>query len=484
DYDPPCSFGLPDGHCYSLWYNGHGLLAGQIHKGWFPNSKKGWNYGCGEYGAEGLDPLDLMQRRYPSEWLPQPGEEESEWTAARISHAQSADMSHFFFDRPTTVAGWVEASQEHQRFATKLMTDAFRRDERMVSCAIHLFIDAWPAGWMKSIVDCERRPKPAFFALRDSLAPLFVSLRSDRFAVWAGENLETELWLCNDTPSAITDCKVQWQVEDASGKVLASGTTDAEIPSCAPRFQGKIRWQAPDVSSRGKVTLRAALVDQQGQVLSSSPLTLDVFPRSNAVPAVPVLLSEADTAAGKLVAEVGETKPQTVTAPTSSASVAVASHWPEDEKLAGQWLDWVAAGGKLILLDVPIGSYAFGEATMEVMRMGFAPSNFASRATGHPLVEGMEKQDFSYWYDPSVDHITPVLPYSFTGTGDWKAILVSGHSDWGVKRKPTFGAAELPHGAGQIIVCQARIVGRTSTNPSAALFVQRLLEPRTTTSAS
>ena len=49
------------------------------------------------------------------------------------------------------------------------MTEAFRRDPRMQSFAIHLFIDAWPAGWMKAIMDRERQPKPAYFAVRDVL---------------------------------------------------------------------------------------------------------------------------------------------------------------------------------------------------------------------------------------------------------------------------------------------------------------------------
>ena len=65
------------------------------------------------------------------------------------------------------------------------MTEAFRRDDRMVSNAIHLFIDAWPSGWMKSIMDCKRIPKQAYFAYRDALAPLLVSLRTDRFAYTA-----------------------------------------------------------------------------------------------------------------------------------------------------------------------------------------------------------------------------------------------------------------------------------------------------------
>jgi hypothetical protein len=68
DYDPPAP-GLPDNHIYTLWYVGHGIDAGALHAGHWVPTKPGWNHACGEFGAEGLDFVDLMRRRYPSEWL-------------------------------------------------------------------------------------------------------------------------------------------------------------------------------------------------------------------------------------------------------------------------------------------------------------------------------------------------------------------------------------------------------------------------------
>ena len=39
---------------------------------------------------------------------------------------------------------------------------------------------------------CKRIPKQAYFAYRDALAPLLVSLRTDRFAYTAGETIQIE----------------------------------------------------------------------------------------------------------------------------------------------------------------------------------------------------------------------------------------------------------------------------------------------------
>ncbi len=83
DYDPPGP-GLPDNHCYCGWYNGHGVDLGALHKGCWMPVKPGWNYGCGEFGAEGLDPVELMRRRYPKSWLPQTAGEEKKWTPDKI----------------------------------------------------------------------------------------------------------------------------------------------------------------------------------------------------------------------------------------------------------------------------------------------------------------------------------------------------------------------------------------------------------------
>ena len=83
DYDPPGP-GMPDNHCYPGWYNGHGIDLGLLHKGHWQRVKPGWVYGCGEFGAEGLDPVALMRKHYPQAWLPQTADEEKTWTPDKI----------------------------------------------------------------------------------------------------------------------------------------------------------------------------------------------------------------------------------------------------------------------------------------------------------------------------------------------------------------------------------------------------------------
>ena len=262
DYDPPTE-SMPDNHCYPMWYNGHGIDIGLLNKGYWLPTLPGWYYGCGEFGAEGLDFADLMKRKYPREWLKEP------FNPGNIVRAQTESFHHFFFDSGESIEEWVEKSQLHQAFATKFMTEAFRRDSRMISFAIHLFIDAWPSGWMKTIMDCERNPKPAYFAYRDALEPILVSLRTDRFAYFSGEKLSVEAFVANDT-----DAEGEYtMVYECEGKraeqkfVLAPGeVTYVSNPTLALT-----------ADKRRSVTLKAILLDKGGKVVTYNSVSFDVF---------------------------------------------------------------------------------------------------------------------------------------------------------------------------------------------------------------
>ena len=102
DYFPP-EPGLPDNHCYCGWYNGHGVELGRLHRGYWQPVKPGWYYGCGEFGSEGLDPVELMRRHYPADWLPQAPQEEASWSPNQIVKAQTGQFHYMWFDTQHSV---------------------------------------------------------------------------------------------------------------------------------------------------------------------------------------------------------------------------------------------------------------------------------------------------------------------------------------------------------------------------------------------
>ena len=278
DYDPPTGEGMPDFHCYTMWYTNHAQPIGRLLKGYLPPVKPGWMTGCGEYGAEGLDNENIILERYPPEWLEK--DELGRWYPDKIVRAQTHGTHGDWYREQTTVSDWVKASQKHQAEATKLMTDLYRRRADIINhTAIHLLTDAWPSGWMKTLVGCDRVPKPAYFSYMDALVRLRVNLYTDRRYVYDDEEIGVEAWLLNDT-AASRRLVIYAELMDAASKTAyeayrLAGSVDAAASVCA----GIIPVKFGRVKEKTSMRLAASILDENGEVLHSEGLELTVYPR-------------------------------------------------------------------------------------------------------------------------------------------------------------------------------------------------------------
>ena len=406
DYDPPTE-SMPDNHCYPMWYNGHGIDIGRLNKGYGLKVRPGWYYGCGEYGAEGLDFEEVMRESYPASWIEEP------FNPSNIVRAQTGSFHYFFYDTQNNMEDWVRESHAFQAFATSIMTDAFRRDDNMVSNAIHLFIDAWPSGWMKTIMDCKRNPKPAFFAYRNSLEPVMLSLRTDRFTYFEGEEISIEAHICNDTNCEGKDYKITYELYQ-DGKLIMKTTQVAEIENCRASYVGSVEFKAPEVSDRQKYILKAILQDKDGDVITYNELGLEVF---------------------------------------------------EDVE--------IRENDNIVLIEkLEPGVYDIAGEKVTVKACGMLPVHFASRKTGHKAVESFDAKDFSYWYDKESDMITPILYNTFTASG-FTPILTSGNmdekGDWG----KVLACAVKEYEGKKYVICQ---VDLRCENPIAKRFKKAIYE--------
>ena len=407
DYNPP-SDNMPDNHCYTLWYNGHGIDVGKLHKGYWQETAPGWYYGCGEYGTEGLDFAELMRRRYPAEWLREP------FNPNNIIAAQTGNFHYFFYDTQHTLEDWVHESQAHQAFAARLMTEAFRRDSRMVSNAIHLFIDAWPSGWMKSIMDCERNPKPAYFACRNASEPLMVSLRTDRFSYYAGEPVSIEAHLCNDTDTAFNG-RIVFELYGKNG-LLRRGEQMVAVQACDAAYTCTAEFPANEVNDREEFMLKAVLMETNGAVVTYNQIKFDVF-------------EDVEVPENKNVVIYNNLKP---------------------------------------------GEYEIAGETVKVTACGMSPVYFVSRNTNHNAVLEFRKRDFSFWYNKAEDRISAICAATFEAPG-FTPILTGGNQvnngNWQVGWGPTLVAAEKVFEGKRHIICQ---VDSRTENPVAKRFLRNL----------
>ena len=465
DYEPPDTT-LPDNHCYTCWYNGHGVDLGTLVRGdWLPVSE-GWYCGCGEFGTEGLDPVPVMRKYYPKEWLPQTDEAEKAWSPRSIVDAQTGQFHYFFYETPSTLAEWVFRSQEYQAEATRLMTEAFRRNADMVSFAIHLFIDAFPDGWMKAIVDVDRTPKPAYFAYRDALTPVMVSLRTDRFACFAGETVGVEVWLCNDRPDAVQNARLMYEVDLPGGAVL-SGEMTCDIPESGACYAGDIAFDT--AAEEGIANVRCALLDANGAVLHRARQCVEIYAAPALSEPVKFYLPNEGGPAGQLAAGL-----HAEAASLEEARCVLFDRY-EDYAAQREMYDHLAeAGKKMIFLELPAGEFVLHGETVVVRESSMLPMHFVSRDTGHRWVRGFHRKVFRYWYDRVLDRIAPILERTFTGDA-FAPVLTSGNTDERGEWTKALAVGEMPAGRGSFVLCQLKLAGRVEDNPVAMRFAVRML---------
>ncbi|MDF2511571.1 MAG: ebgA 3 [Herbinix sp.] len=402
DYDPP-SKTLPDNHCYTLWYNGCGVDAGELNKGYWLPVMKDWNYGCGEFGAEGLDCLETMEKYYPKHWLPANQTEEKSWTPANIIASQTGNFHYFFYDTKTSVKEWIDASQQHQAWATKWMSEAFRRNKRMVSTAIHLFIDAFPAGWMKTIMDVDRNPKPAYFAYRDALTPVMVSLRNDRYCYHPGELASVEVWGCNDQDCAFDRIRAEYKIEglnkEGNNEFIGQGEQWITLSRCSSDYLGNVEFTVPKDYQKLRIT--AGIRKEDGELLHYNEMMLEVKPDTTLPDGIQGCIF-GEKGLGKSLAE--ELNLRIVDAvDLKSGDIILIDNWKAFAANRAEIEAIVSSGAKAIFLELEAGEYRMGEKTFQVKASSMLPMNFASRKTGHSLVEGFQEFDFRNWYDRKLE---------------------------------------------------------------------------------
>lgn len=478
DYDPPVSYGLPDYHCYTCWYNGHLIDFGKMHKGYWIPVKDGWNYGCGEFGMEGLDPVSLIKRYYPKEWLPL--HDNDKWTPATIPGDPPPQLGHLhyqFYETPETMAEWVEASQDYQAEVMNFTTRAYRRNRRMISYAYHLFVDAYPNGWMKAMVDYERTPKKAFWEFRESAAPVMVDLRTDRFRVWSEDNIELEARVCNDLDEVLKNVNLCYQVY-MNDKLIQAAKKTVDISASDVTFAGFIQINVPKTCEKSELKVQLALIDEAGNNISNYENKLYVFPKEGGALGKVAFIGECDEIKKQTEAnfDFELVRKEDIDKETAVLIFDIEKYKKEEKKL----LDLAEKGVKLIFFCLPEGGTEIGGTSVNVIKCPSRPVHFVSRNTGHPIVSGLGPKDVRHWYNEKEDLITPVLSETFDAEG-FTAILTGAKRGARTQEEPqgkwekSFAVAEKKTGRGYIRICQIDMTDRITKNPVAQILFKRLI---------
>jgi len=477
DYDPP-SPGVADRHCYNLWYGNHGIDFGKMHRGFWQVSKKDWGHGCGEFGVEGLDSSEVMHAHFPKEWMTVTNDE-GNWVPDAIPYNQTYKFHRLWYETPRGgLEDWITKSHDYQQFALRHIGESFRRDNLCFTCAVHLFIDAFPSNWMKTVMDYHRKPKGGYFGIREAFKPLAVSIRTDRFSWYPGETFEAETWIANDTSLSSTNHTLHYTVKDASGKLLASGGEKSTIAPVQANYQGSIAFEIPeDIDQRSELTISLSLLDASGAAIHEASQTITVFPRPQNT-SDPVCVVGNKENVEPILDFLGTPAVDAITACNQTSTLLCDDFSAFSEK-QDALLDAVQHGATLVLLDLPVGHHTFGDTTIEIIPTGMAERHFVSRDSDHPIVAGLEENDLRFLHDSETNYITPFLRSCIMPSDGLLPILITGtgNSGFGGPKEwiSTVAAGEIKHGLGSIRISQIDLANRVATNSSAGTFAAALI---------
>ncbi len=154
----------------------------------------------GEFGLQAPPDSAVLARFIPQEQLWQPGEAwvyhnaelEKLWRYARALNPAADSLEEF-----------VHASQLAQLRGLQVMIEHARRHKPRVSgCAFWQFNEPWPSiCW--SVLDYSRRPKPAYFKIKELYNPVLISFDYPLVPRAPGERVSGKLVLINDELRAV-----------------------------------------------------------------------------------------------------------------------------------------------------------------------------------------------------------------------------------------------------------------------------------------
>jgi hypothetical protein len=477
-------FGLPVIHCYFTWYapfKGGNIEA--FERGDVAGLKPGWKTVVTEMGAEGLDSWKSMEACYPRAWYP--AAPDSAWDVKSIPLCQTATLYTHHFPKCTTASEWIEASQAHQAWALKEMTQAIRRRaDRLMGYLVHPFVDAWPDRWLKAIVSNDRTVKRAYFALRRASAPVHVHLRTPVSQFAAGQRLGWEVWVANDYPHAVKGHRLQWFIQGMDGKqVLLAGAKKLRLGPNRAEMAGTLDWLIPKDAIGHGFTVRVSLLNDKGCAVSDDEHQFCVWD--------PHEVSMVSLPGSFRIAAIGEEAGLLEEAPWFRKHLIPAGGQEVLNQadlliLCGEvpasWTDRIRAflrnGGRVLVLETK-QSLRFLTPALRVKWLlnEWSQEKFPMRSNtffadhGHPLFIGLEWTDLCYWGNLRKKRLDPPVERVFAPAGLGRKVTTLATAGLG-----DAVMAEFHAGKGRGLATTVKLLDRFRTHPVAGLLLRRMVE--------
>ena len=138
---------------------------------------------------------------------------------------------------------YIADTQAYQARFVRYHTEFYRRHKFRPCNGAHVFCfnDCWPAiTW--ALVEYDRTPKQAYYALRQSMAPLQIFLDNPEAERVVGHNETLSLCVVNDFPYEVTDGFVRCDIVGPDGEA-SSTELSCNVPAVGIMDLAPIHWQ-------------------------------------------------------------------------------------------------------------------------------------------------------------------------------------------------------------------------------------------------
>lgn len=237
--------GMGHGHYMFQYRNGEDVLQ---------SMPKASNTAYTEFGVPSPASVEQLMSFIPPEELypPRPG---TAWESHHAFHALSdnmwlmADQIEYFFGPWETLEQLVEYGQLLQVEGYKCIYEEARRQQPKCSMALNwCYNEPWPTAANNSIISWPAKPKPAYYAVKDSCRPILASARIPKYLWQQGEWFESELWLLNDSVEPIEKGSIEAYIAFEHGERHHLITWEYDAIAQATNLRGPTaRFLLPDI---------------------------------------------------------------------------------------------------------------------------------------------------------------------------------------------------------------------------------------------
>ncbi|MCK5655298.1 MAG: beta galactosidase jelly roll domain-containing protein [Candidatus Aureabacteria bacterium] len=246
-----------DSHIYHGWY-------GEKLKDYLSSSKKF----VSEYGAQGI-PLSF--KKFISQSAQWPLKKHIwQYHNFQLNNQEKWIGSHLLYD---SAEEFAKASLMYQYDLLKFATEHFRRTKYNPCGGLYqfMFVDCWPSiTW--AVVDYYRQAKPAYYALKEAMLPVLLSIRWEERFFEPGDKAEISLWCINDYMYPINDGTLSYKINDSGDKIsYLHDEVKINLEEDSSKKIKDLSFIIPSDSKPGDIfKLSAQLKNADGKILSTN----------------------------------------------------------------------------------------------------------------------------------------------------------------------------------------------------------------------